>query len=258
MKRFLAGLFAGLLLSVTTPVLAGIHGQFQGLDIVRMVVNGREIQSDAPAVIMNGRAMVPVRFVSEALGATVNWNEANQEVSITAPPVVNKNPEPLTKNGPQIEGSPEFIEETKGALQLLKDKAPEEYKLVNGFLKKIVDSSNDPVLTSRVLKHAYAATWGDSGVANMNWELIKEDSRKMGLSLNERRIFLASILVHEANHVYTTYQHIFGALSPLEWEILAFARGRQALIKLNAPSKLLATSSLDYVVDSNYNGKFNR
>lgn len=258
MKRFLAGLFAGLLLAVTTPVLAGIHGQFQGLDVVRMFVDGREVQGDTPAVILGGRTMVPVRFVSEALGATVNWNEANQEVSISAPPVIIKNPETLTKNGPQIEGSPEFVEETKGALQLLKDKAPEEYKLANGFLKKIVDRSNDPVLTSRVLKHAYAATWGNSGVVDMNWELVKEDSRKMGLSSHERRIFLAAILVHEADHVYTTHQNIFDALSPLEWEILAFARGRQALIKLNAPSKLLATSSLDYVVDSNYNGKFDR
>lgn len=87
MKKFLAGLLAGLLvaalLATAAPALAGIHGQFQGLDMVRMFVDGREVQGDTPAVILGGRTMVPVRFVSEALGAKVNWDESGQAVSIT-------------------------------------------------------------------------------------------------------------------------------------------------------------------------------
>jgi len=37
---------------------------------------------DQAPVIINGRTMVPVRFVSESLGATVDWNQSTKEVTI--------------------------------------------------------------------------------------------------------------------------------------------------------------------------------
>ncbi|MHB0999512.1 MAG: copper amine oxidase N-terminal domain-containing protein [Armatimonadota bacterium] len=37
---------------------------------------------DAPATIYRGRTMVPLRFVAETLGATVNWNAENQTITI--------------------------------------------------------------------------------------------------------------------------------------------------------------------------------
>jgi hypothetical protein len=49
----------------------------------RATVNGRVVQLDAPAMILGGSTMVPLRFVSEALGADVKWFEATQTVSIT-------------------------------------------------------------------------------------------------------------------------------------------------------------------------------
>ena len=44
--------------------------------------NGQEVTLDVPAKIINGRTLVPLRFVSEALGATVDWN--NGTIAITA------------------------------------------------------------------------------------------------------------------------------------------------------------------------------
>jgi len=38
---------------------------------------------DVPATIMNGRTMLPVRFVSEHLGADVQWEELTKTVTIT-------------------------------------------------------------------------------------------------------------------------------------------------------------------------------
>jgi hypothetical protein len=49
----------------------------------RATVNGRTVLLDAPAMILNGSTLVPLRFVSEALGADVKWFEATQTVSIT-------------------------------------------------------------------------------------------------------------------------------------------------------------------------------
>lgn len=45
-------------------------------------VNGYDVQLDAPATILNGRTVVPVRFVAESMGATTAWNAAQQKVTV--------------------------------------------------------------------------------------------------------------------------------------------------------------------------------
>lgn len=47
------------------------------------IANDNLISLDAVPYIENGRTLVPVRFVSEALGATVKWNEKTRVVTIT-------------------------------------------------------------------------------------------------------------------------------------------------------------------------------
>ncbi len=44
--------------------------------------NNTNIPLDVPAQLVNDRTLVPIRFVSEALGCTVNWSEEKQTVSI--------------------------------------------------------------------------------------------------------------------------------------------------------------------------------
>lgn len=44
--------------------------------------NGQPIKLDVPAQITNGRTLIPLRFVSEALGASVDWNGTTQTVTI--------------------------------------------------------------------------------------------------------------------------------------------------------------------------------
>lgn len=46
-------------------------------------VNDKEITLDSPAFIENDRTYTPVRFISEELGAGVEWTEAEQKVIIT-------------------------------------------------------------------------------------------------------------------------------------------------------------------------------
>jgi len=47
------------------------------------VVNGEAVMMDVPATIMNGRTMLPVRFVGEHLGAEVSWDDPTKTVTIT-------------------------------------------------------------------------------------------------------------------------------------------------------------------------------
>lgn len=46
-------------------------------------VDGRQVYLDVPADTLEGRTMVPLRFVSEALGADVKWLSAGRIVAIT-------------------------------------------------------------------------------------------------------------------------------------------------------------------------------
>ncbi|MEW5922341.1 MAG: copper amine oxidase N-terminal domain-containing protein, partial [Bacillota bacterium] len=48
--------------------------------------NGAPVNLDVPAKIVNGRTLVPLRFVSEALGAKVNWDTKTQVVTIRSFP----------------------------------------------------------------------------------------------------------------------------------------------------------------------------
>jgi len=45
-------------------------------------VNGEKIMLDVPAMIIEGRTMVPLRFISESMNATVEWDGEAQIVYI--------------------------------------------------------------------------------------------------------------------------------------------------------------------------------
>ena len=47
-------------------------------------VNGRPETIDVPGAIVNSRTLVPLRFVAESFGVTVNWNPETRTVTITS------------------------------------------------------------------------------------------------------------------------------------------------------------------------------
>lgn len=55
---------------------------------IQLVVNDQEIKTDVPAQLINGRVLVPVRWVAEALGAGVQWAPGKEgyTVKITTKP----------------------------------------------------------------------------------------------------------------------------------------------------------------------------
>ena len=54
-------------------------------------INGQEQLLDVPAKVVNGRTLVPLRFVGQSLNATVDWNGATQTVTITTAADNNSN-----------------------------------------------------------------------------------------------------------------------------------------------------------------------
>ncbi len=54
---------------------------------------GAEIESDVPAQIINGRTMVPLRILSESIGAEVNWDGITRTITVNTPKVTGEAPE---------------------------------------------------------------------------------------------------------------------------------------------------------------------
>jgi len=61
-----------------------IHAKQKNMS-VKVYVNGKAPVFDVPPRIVNGRTMVPVRFVAEGLNANVNYNAETGTVTVTGP-----------------------------------------------------------------------------------------------------------------------------------------------------------------------------
>ncbi|MBI2874809.1 MAG: trypsin-like peptidase domain-containing protein [Firmicutes bacterium] len=85
MKKFWLALAAALFMVTAVPGFQGEGRAVQLLSAIRILVDGREVATDIPPTIIDGRTMVPVRFVSEALGAEVQWDAGTRTVRIATP-----------------------------------------------------------------------------------------------------------------------------------------------------------------------------
>ena len=88
MKKYLA--FILVMLLAVTVVVPVTRTTGQNITTVKIYIgkptayiNDAEETLDQPPVIMNNRTMVPIRFVSEAMGANVQWNGVERTVTIT-------------------------------------------------------------------------------------------------------------------------------------------------------------------------------
>lgn len=50
---------------------------------IKLIVNGQEIKPDVPPQIINGRTMVPIRWVAESLSADGQWDSKNHQVKVS-------------------------------------------------------------------------------------------------------------------------------------------------------------------------------
>ena len=67
---------------VVTIILNGTTIKLQ-IGNKNAVVNGQTVKLDQPPIIKDNRTMVPIRFISEAFGATVKWFPETREIKIT-------------------------------------------------------------------------------------------------------------------------------------------------------------------------------
>ncbi|MCL1805551.1 MAG: stalk domain-containing protein [Clostridiales bacterium] len=84
--------------------------------VIQVLIDGKAQTFDVPPQIINGRTMVPLRAIFEAMGATVQWNESTQTVTATkgdavvvltvgsVSPTVNGQVVPLDQPGAIVDG----------------------------------------------------------------------------------------------------------------------------------------------------------
>jgi hypothetical protein len=89
----------------------------QGDQPIKIILNGKELKTDVPPEIKDGRTMVPIRAIAEGLGMEVAWDEANRTV-IIADPSIPAGPGGLT--GIDLEGEVSIMGSSQASSEALK------------------------------------------------------------------------------------------------------------------------------------------
>lgn len=73
----------GVLLFGGVVGASSINGDYKGNPIVKVNVNGTTLNPEVPAQIVDGSTLLPLKAVSEAFGANINWNPETYSVDVT-------------------------------------------------------------------------------------------------------------------------------------------------------------------------------
>lgn len=101
MKKFIAGIVTGLVLASTIAFAVSYVAEPATF---KVMVNGKEFNSDPPALVVEGRTYLPLRAIGDALGVPVEWNadlnqaEVGNSKNATVPETNNysrANPAPI-------------------------------------------------------------------------------------------------------------------------------------------------------------------
>ncbi|QIB70047.1 copper amine oxidase N-terminal domain-containing protein [Aminipila butyrica] len=88
-----------------------------------ILVDGKQVETDTTAVIIEGRTYLPIRPVLEAAGFSVQWDQTTQTVyAANFTDYINNQEKVLTEQGQNIKTVNDLIEYYKGSWQLKKDK----------------------------------------------------------------------------------------------------------------------------------------
>lgn len=83
MRKFISIILTLLLVFNTLITAFGASDIMLKIDNNTMTVGENEVQLDTAPVIINGRTLIPVRGMSEAMGADVDWDNTDKTVTIT-------------------------------------------------------------------------------------------------------------------------------------------------------------------------------
>lgn len=124
-----------IVLLATVANAASINGEFEGNPIIKMKSNGKALAvEDVPAILYNGRTMVPVGVLRD-LGVTVEWDQKTQSVDVAVNASKNE-PIPVQSFDP-VQKTKEIISSGGGGVTLVEVAgqmtAVTYFSSINGF-----------------------------------------------------------------------------------------------------------------------------
>ena len=82
--RYLRWLGAGAVIAIVGAASLAVAADYAGYPAVRVLLGGAPLASDVPAIVVEGRTLLPVRALAEALGLQVTWDAATSTVSLAS------------------------------------------------------------------------------------------------------------------------------------------------------------------------------
>lgn len=88
MKRIVTIISIAAILSTGAVfAAASVNGNYNGLPIVNVTLNGTKISSDVPGINLNSRTLLPVRAIAEAMNSVIQWDQKTATAKITKPSI---------------------------------------------------------------------------------------------------------------------------------------------------------------------------
>lgn len=203
-------------------------------------VNGKTRQMDVAPIIRNGRTYLPARFVAEAFGYTVDWNESKQEVLIyplnTTSPLASQDDAGTIKSSKLTvsfidvgQGDSIFIQAPSGKTMLIDAGTPEMGSKVVDYIKSQGINKIDIIIAT----HPHSDHIGGLPAVIKNFEIGK-------------------IYAPKVTHTTKTYENFLNAVKDKGLKIIAAKAGMDLDLGEGITAKMLAPNSEEYNNLNNY------
>lgn len=138
MKKFIVGIVTGAVLASTAALAASYVAEPATF---KVIVNGKELNSDPPALVVEGRTYLPLRAMGDALGVPVEWNaDLNQaEVGTTENTSIKEKQETV-----EISTAKELLENIKSNTTIILKSGVYNLSDVKNVDNKFVTKSDVP------------------------------------------------------------------------------------------------------------------
>ncbi|WP_394793731.1 stalk domain-containing protein [Armatimonas sp.] len=155
------------------------------------LVNGQTVSLRVPAMRIGGSTMVPLRFISEALGASVEWSEPRQMVSITTRSALSTE-RPVARNRDRVQdlepNKDTFVLRINGREEAFGAARPylrgedvmvplEQFSRAAKFNYRFDSAQNTVTVPDKQLKNAVGSRWVDKNGQRIRMESPTEIRR---------------------------------------------------------------------------------
>jgi len=177
---------------------------------ISLIIDGQNIQCDVPPQIINGRVMVPARFVAEPLGARVEWSERSQAVMIMSPEYERTMSAPDT-SATTIDQEKYEVQTKISHTNAVMDKAIGEF-----YDEKNYQAAIDELIA---LEHEWIS-WGTLDEYTHIKELYLQAIRSLGYACINKRTADNGVNAYQHNMEAKSYLDIYeGTLPAIQAEI---------------------------------------